>query len=84
MDAYRVEYDWRGEMARFIVGERSVWLACMYWGGPSGRVSHIDAVWEYTDGRRVHLTQDERAHVLQRVIEHSKRHQNIALEIERG
>jgi len=84
MNAYRVEYDWRGEMAQFVDGERSVRLECMYWGGPSGRVSHIDGVWEYSDGRRVHLTPEERAHVLHRVIEHAKNHHNVVLEIERG
>lgn len=76
---YRVEFDWRGETAYYIEGDRRVWLACMYWGGPQGSVSHIHGVWESPDGRREPLTAGERANVLRRVIECAMRHHHITL-----
>jgi hypothetical protein len=81
---YRIEIDWRGESAYFVEHDRRVWLECIYWGGPHGSVSHIHGVWEYADGRRERLTAEERAHVLQRVIEYARTHHDIKLEIERG
>ncbi|MGH7712618.1 MAG: hypothetical protein ACREOG_15105 [Gemmatimonadaceae bacterium] len=81
---HRVAIDWRGETAHYIEYDRRVRLACMYWGGPSGRVSHIDGFWEYGDDRRERLTSHERARILQHVIEHARRHHDIVLEIERG
>ena len=81
---YRLAFDWRGETAYYIEYDRRVTLACMYWGGPAGRVFHIDGVWEYGDARRERLTSTERAIVLDRVIQHAKEHHGITLEIERA
>ncbi len=53
----------------------------MYWGGPTGSVSHIHGVWEYDDGRRDRLTPDERAAVLQVVVASAKARENITLAI---
>ena len=83
-DNFRVEVDWRGETAYYVEPDRRVWLECMYWGGPAGRVSHIHGVWEYPDGRREALTSEERAGVLRRVIEYVKRHHSIDLDVERA
>ena len=82
--AFRVEFDWRGETAHYVEHDRRVRLECMYWGGPAGSVSHIDGVWEYSDGRRESLTSEERTTVLHRVIEHAKKYHDITVEIERG
>jgi hypothetical protein len=79
---FRVEFDWRGETAHYVEGDRRVTLSCMYWGGPSGRVSHLFAMWELADGRREPLTADQRVSVLARVIERARTHHGIALEIE--
>jgi hypothetical protein len=54
----------------------------MYWGGPKGSVSHIHGVWEYDDGRREHLTPEERAAILQIVIDTAKAREGITLAIE--
>lgn len=80
----RVEIDCRGESAYYVEHDRRVRIECIYWGGPKGSVSHIHGVWEYADGRREHLTAEERASVLQRVIEHARQRDGIKLEIERG
>ena len=79
---HRIEFDWRGETAYYIEHDRRVTLSCMYWGGPTGSLSHIHGVWEYTDGRREHLTGPERATVLRRVIDAAKKRENIRLELE--
>jgi hypothetical protein len=47
-------------------------------------VSHIDAMRDYADGRREELTADERALVLQRVIDEARKRENIRLEVEGG
>jgi hypothetical protein len=78
---YRVEIDWRGETAYYIEGDRRVWLACMYWGGPHGSVSHIHGVWESADGRREPLTAGERAKVLQRVADYARKHHHIEIRV---
>ncbi len=78
------QIDGRGEAASYVEHDRRVWLECIYWGGPAGSVAHVSGVWEYTDGRRKHLTTEERALVLRRVIEHAKKHDDIKLEVERG
>jgi hypothetical protein len=80
---HRVEFDWRGETAYYVEHDRRVWLACMYWGGPKGSVSHIHGVREYGDGRREYLTPEERAAILQVVIDTAKTREGIALEIEK-
>jgi hypothetical protein len=71
------------ETAYYIENDRRVWLACMYWGGPKGSVSHIHGVWEYDDARREDLTTEERAAILQVVIDTAKTREGITLEIER-
>lgn len=81
---YRVEIDWRGEVADYLEDARQVRVECIYWGGPNGSVSHIDGFWAYSDGRREPLTSEARAMVLQRVIEHARKVHDIQLEIERG
>jgi hypothetical protein len=81
---YRIEFDWRGETAFCVEHDRRVRLACFYWGGPKGSVSHIDAMRDYADGRREELTADERALVLQRVIDEARKRENIRLEVEGG
>jgi hypothetical protein len=80
--AHRIEIDWRGETAYYVEHDRRVRVACMYWGGPKGGVSHIDAMWDYTDGRRERLTPDERAAVLRRIVEYARTHDDITLAIE--
>jgi len=80
--SYRVEVDWRGETAYYIEEGRRVWVTCLYWGGPAGRVAHIHAVWEYDDGRREPLTVDEREEILRRVIDYVRIHHHIPLEVE--
>lgn len=79
---YRIEFDWRGETAFCVEHDRRVRLACCYWGGPKGNVSHIDSMWDYADGRREDLTTDERALVLQRVIDEARKRESIRLEVE--
>ncbi len=79
---FRIEFDWRGESAYCVEHDRRVWLSCSYWGGPSGTVSHVHGVWEYADGRREPLTTDERAAVLQRVVDAARKRDDISLEIE--
>jgi hypothetical protein len=81
---FRVEFDWRGETACYVEGDRRVMLSCIYWGGPTGSVSHLWGVWEHPDGRRETLTADERASVLARVSERSRKLHGIELEIEGG
>ena len=78
---YRVEIDWRGETAYYVEHDRRVRLECIYWGGPKGSVSHIDGVWESSGGARERLTAEERASVLQCVIDHARKRDNIKLEI---
>ena len=53
-------------------------------GGPKGSVSHIDSMWDYADGRREDLTTDERALVVQRVIDEARKRESIRLEVEGG
>jgi hypothetical protein len=77
-----VDTEWRGETAWYVESDRRVRLSCYYWGGPLGRVSHIDGRWEYGDGRTALLSADERAMVLQRTIERVRRDQGIVLQIE--
>jgi hypothetical protein len=79
---YRIEFDWRGETAYYVEHDRRVRLSCIYWGGPTGRLSHIHGAWEYPDGRREHLTGTERATVLRRVIDAAKKRENIRLELD--
>jgi hypothetical protein len=79
---HRIEFDWRGETAYYVEHDRRVTLSCIYWGGPTGTVSHIHGVWEYADGRREHLTGPERATVLRRVIDAAKKRENIRLQLE--
>jgi hypothetical protein len=79
---YRIEFDWRGETAHCVEHDRRVRIACFYWGGPKGSVSHVDGVWEYTDGRRERLSPEERTSVLQRVVDQARKRENIRLEIE--
>ena len=55
-----------------------------YRGGPKGAVSHIDAMWYCADGQREDLTADERALVLQRVIDEARKRENMRLEVEGG
>ena len=76
---FRVEIDWRGETAHVVEHDRRVRLDCAYWGGRAGRVSHVDGVWEYADGRREPLTEDECALALRRVIDHARARDGIAL-----
>ena len=78
---FRVEIDWRGEIADVVEHDRRVRLDCSYWGGPAGSVAHAGGVWEYTDGRREPLTADERALALRRVIDHARARDGIALRI---
>lgn len=81
---YRVEFEWRGETAYYIEGDRRVWMSTIYWGGRAGSVSHVAGVWELPDGQRVPLTDEERALVLQRVIDCARLYHNIPLEIANG
>lgn len=78
---FRVEIDWRGETAHVVEHDRRVRLDCAYWGGLAGRVSHIDGVWEYADGRREPLTADESALALRRVIDHARARDGITLRV---
>ena len=81
---FRVDFDWRGETAYYIEGDRRVWMSTIYWGGRAGRVSHIHGVWELPDGNREPLTDAERALVLQRVVEYARLYHNIPLEVANG
>jgi len=82
--SFRIDFDWRGETAHFVEHDRRVQMECFYWGGPVGRVSLRDAVWEYDDGRREPLTPEERALVLRRVIERARELHHIALKTDRA
>ena len=81
---FRVQFDWRGETAYYIEGDRRVTLSCIYWGGPAGSVSHLYAMWELPDGRREPLTAEKRVLVLERVIERARKSEGISLEIKGG
>ncbi len=77
-DGYTVELDWRGESAYYIETDRKLWLFCAYWGH-IGSVEHINAVWEYIDGRRLPLTQEERLETLRRVLEYIKTRESFRM-----
>lgn len=70
--AFTVELDWRGESAYYIETDRRVWVFASYWGGDTGHLEHIHGMWEYSDGRRVPLTDEERASVLRRLMQYIK------------
>lgn len=76
---FTVELDWRGESAYYIEGDRRVWVFASYWGGPTGHLEHIHAMWEYTDGRREPLTTEERTEVLRRLMDYIKRREGFAM-----
>ena len=78
---YRVQFDWRGETAFYVEGDRRVTLFSAYWGGAKGSVSHLFGVWEYPDEHRVPLTTEERATVLTRVADLAAKSHGITLEI---
>lgn len=78
--SYRVEFDWRGETAYYVEGDRRVTLSAIYWGGPKGSVAHQYGVWEYPDNRREPMTAAERAMVLERVVERAALGHDIVLE----
>jgi hypothetical protein len=65
---FTVELDWRDESAYYIESDRRVRLYASYWGGDTGHLEHIHAIWEYTDGRQVPLTLEERGDVLRRLM----------------
>ena len=76
-----VEFDWRGETATYFEHDRAVAMSCTYWGGPKGSVAHTFAAWEYRDGHREPMSNDERAEVLSRVVERAFRVHGITLEV---